>query len=164
LDSNNHEINQEPKRKRIKPTWAGTPTFRPTYGSFTAQPNSTFRLPTLTIRPHFASPRIKTPLTSSHRHAGPISLSHPPRMRPLPVGLRPQFRPPPRDELGGIRGSVYNQPADSSRPRLRMLRPNRVPPPWIWALASPSTYSFSAVGQSSALATFLPLFFPKSAP
>jgi hypothetical protein len=100
--------------------------------------------------------------TQSRLHVGPVRQYARFDSR-WPVGLRPQSRPPPRDELGGIRGSVYNQPVDSSRPRLRMLHLNRVSPPWIWALASPSTYSFSAVGQSSALATFLPLFFPKSA-
>jgi hypothetical protein len=31
-----------------------------------------------------------------------------------------------------------------SQPRLCLLHPNRVSPPWNWALASPSTYSFSA--------------------
>jgi hypothetical protein len=42
-----------------------------------------------------------------------------------PVGLRHQSCPPPRDELGGIRGSIYNHLVDS-------LATSSMPsiPPW----------------------------------
>jgi hypothetical protein len=90
-------------------------------------------------------------------------------IRQSPLGSRRSFR----HRLGCWIDRVPRRQT-LRNPRLSLQQPDRFPRDLVyacfaesraaaldWALASPYTYILSAVGQSSALAMFLPLFFPQ---